>query len=197
MTTDAPLLSRKAQIDRIATALFRARGFAATSMRELATELGLEAGSLYSHIKSKEEILHRVCFGLAEEFFTGFDAATAEPTAAIATQLRQAIEAHVRVLTRDSAASAVFLHEWRHLSEPARTEFLALRDRYEAAFRGLIQRGIATGELHAPDAAFAVLTLLASLNWLPAWYRPDGKLTPDEIAHRLAEQLLNGMRNYE
>lgn len=194
MSATAPLRSRKAQIDRTATALFRARGFAATSMRELATELGLEAGSLYSHIKSKEEILHRVCFGLAEEFFASFEAATAEATVPVATQLRRAIEAHVQVLTHDSAASAVFLHEWRHLSEPARQEFLVLRDRYEASFRTLIERGIAAGDLHAPDAAFAALTLLASLNWLPAWYRPDGRLTPDDIAHRLAEQLLRGLR---
>ena len=193
MLLTAPLRSRKAQIDRTATALFRARGFAATSMRELATELGLEAGSLYSHIKSKEEILHRVCFGLAEDLFAGFAAATAAASAPVATQLRQAIEGHVRVLCRDSAASAVFLQEWRHLSEPARTEFLALRDRYEHSFRTLIAHGLASGELHAPDAAFATLTLLASLNWLPAWYRPDGKLTPDEIAHRLAEQLLSGL----
>ena len=193
MMPDAPILSRKSQIDRTATSLFRARGYAATSMRELATALGLEAGSLYSHIKSKEEILHRVCFGLADAFFAGFDSATADATAPVATRLRLAIEAHVQVLTRDSAASAVFLHEWRHLSEPARTEFLALRDRYEAGFRALIARGLVTGELHAPDAAFAALTLLASLNWLPAWYRPDGKLTPDEIAHRLAEQLLSGL----
>ena len=187
--------SRKAQIDRTATALFRARGFAATTMRELATELGLEAGSLYSHIRSKEEILHRICFGLAEAFFEGFTAATADAAAPVAMQLRQAIEAHVRVLTRDGAASVVFLHEWRHLSAPARAEFLALRDRYEAQFRALVQRGLDAGELAAPDAAFAALTLLASLNWLPTWYRPDGKLTPDEIAHRLAEQLLNGLRN--
>ena len=193
MPLTAPLRPRKAQIDRTATALFRARGFAATSMRELATELGLEAGSLYSHIKSKEEILHRVCFGLAEDFFAGFEAATADAAMPVAVQLRQAIEAHVRVLCRDGAASAVFLQEWRHLSEPARTEFLALRDRYEGSFRTLIARGIAVGELHAPDAAFATLTLLASLNWLPNWYRPNGKLTPDEIAHRLAEQLLGGL----
>ena len=193
ITPSAPTHSRKTQIDHTATALFRARGYAATSMRELATALGLEAGSLYSHIKSKEEILHRVCFGLAAEFFTGFDAATAESAAPVAAQLRQAIEAHVRVLTQDGAASAVFLHEWRHLSEPARTEFLALRDRYEAGFRTLIARGLGTGELHAPDAAFAALTLLASLNWLPSWYRPTGKLSPDEIAHRLAEQLLKGL----
>ena len=194
MSTPAPLRPRKAQIDRTATALFRARGFAATSMRELATALGIEAGSLYSHIKSKEEILHRVCFGLAEEFFAGLATATLDGRAPVAAQLRLAIEAHVRVLTRDSAASAVFLHEWRHLSEPARGEFLALRDRYEGAFRGLIARGVATGELHTPDAAFAALTLLASLNWLPNWYRPEGKLSPDDIAHRLAEQLLGGLR---
>ncbi|GAC1369107.1 MAG: TetR/AcrR family transcriptional regulator [Hymenobacter sp.] len=178
----------------MATALFRAQGFAATSMRELTTALGLEAGSLYSHIKSKEEILHRVCFGLAEAFFAGFAAATAAPGAPIAAQLRRAIGAHVRVLTRDSAASTVFLHEWRYLSEPARTEFVALRERYETAFRALIERGMAAGDLHAPDAAFAALTLLASLNWLPSWYRPEGKLTPEEIAHRLAEQLLGGLR---
>lgn len=193
MPTTAPLRPRKAQIDRTATRLFRARGFAATSMRELASELGLEAGSLYSHIKSKEEILHRVCFGLAQEFFTGFDAATAETGQPVAQQLRQAIEAHVRVLTRDGAASSVFLHEWRHLSEPARSEFVALRDRYELGFRHLIQLGIDAGELASPDAAFAALTLLASLNWLPTWYKSEGKLKPEEVAHRLAEQLLFGL----
>ena len=193
----AALRPRKAQIDRTATGLFRARGFAATSMRELAAALGLEAGSLYSHIKSKEEILHRVCFGLAQEFFAGFAAATADATQPVAGQLRRAVEAHVQVLVRDGAASSVFLHEWRHLSEPARAEFVALRDRYELGFRHLIQRGMLAGDLTSPDAAFAALTLLASLNWLPTWYKPDGKLQPEEIAHRLAEQTLSGMRGRE
>ncbi len=195
MPTAPALRPRRAQIDHTATGLFRARGFAATSMRELAAALGLEAGSLYSHIKSKEEILHRVCFGLAQAFFAGFAAATADATQPVADQLRQAIEAHVQVLVRDVAASSVFLHEWRHLSEPARTEFVALRDRYELGFRHLIQQGIGTGELSSPDAAFAALTLLASLNWLPTWYRPEGKLGAEEIAHRLAEQTLSGVKS--
>ena len=73
MTASAPTLSRKTQIDRTATTLFRARGYAATSMRELATALGLEAGSLYSHIKSKQELLHSICFSLADTLFAGFD----------------------------------------------------------------------------------------------------------------------------
>lgn len=99
----------------------------------------------------------------------------------------------MQVLTDDVAASAVFLHEWRHLSEPARTEFLALRERYEAGFRQLLISGAETGSLYAPDPAFAALTLLASLNWLATWYVPGGKLAPTDIAHRLANQLLFGL----
>ena len=45
----------------------------------------------------------------------------------------------------------------------------------------------------APGVQVNIATLLASLNWLPSWYRPDGKLTPEEIAHRLADQLLGGL----
>ncbi|GAA4384023.1 TetR/AcrR family transcriptional regulator [Hymenobacter koreensis] len=193
METSAPTLSRKAQIDQTATRLFRRRGYAATSMRELATELGIEAGSIYSHIRSKEEILHRICFRLADEFMQGWRNATADAHASAATQLRRAIESHVHVLIHNVDASAVFMHEWRHLSEPAHGEFLQLRHRYEANFRELIARGVAAGELHTPDPAFAALTLLASLAWLPSWYRPDGKLGPEQIAERLADQLLGGL----
>ncbi len=190
---ETALLSRKDQIDQTATALFRTRGFAATSMRELASALGMEAGSIYSHIRSKEEILHRICFRLAEDFFAGFEEAAADEALPVGSRLRRAVESHVRVLTTDVAASAVFLHEWRHLSEPARTEFLALRERYEAGFRQLIGEGAASGQLYAPDPVFAALTLLASLNWLPSWYRPGGPLAPTDIAHRLANQLLFGL----
>lgn len=194
MEASAPVQSRKAQIDQVATALFRARGYAATSMRELALALGIEAASIYSHIRSKEEILHRICFRLADDFFNGFEQATHNAALPAATRLRQAIVSHVRVLTQDVAASAVFLHEWRHLSEPARTEFLALRDRYESRFRQLVQEGLTAQELETADASFATLTLLASLNWLPTWYRADGALGPEEIAHRLADQLLFGLQ---
>jgi AcrR family transcriptional regulator len=193
MEATSPALSRKAQIDQTATALFRRRGYAATSMRELAAALGIEAGSIYSHIRSKEELLHRICFRVAEEFMTGLRAATADAEAPAATQLRRAIDSHVRVLIHDVDASAVFLHEWRHLSEPALSEFVQLQRDYEKAFRDMIARGVADGALRTPDPAFATLTLFASVTWLPNWYRPDGKLNPDQIAERLTDQLLGGL----
>lgn len=187
-------LSRKEQIEQTATALFKAKGFTATSMRDLANALGIEAASIYSHIKSKEEILQRVCFRMAQEFFEAMDAAQAlEGTAT--ERLQRAIAAHVQVLTRNTAASAVFLHEWRHLSEPFHSTFLSLRDKYEARLREIIRFGMANGEFSVPDEKFAALTILSGLNWIHTWYKPEGKMDAHEIAQNLSVMLLNGLTN--
>jgi TetR/AcrR family transcriptional regulator, cholesterol catabolism regulator len=186
-------LSRKEQIEQTATALFKTRGFSATSMRDLANALGIEAASIYSHIRSKEEILQRVCFRMADEFFGAIEAVKTENVSAT-EQLKRAISAHVQVLTRNTEASAVFLQEWRHLSEPFHTEFLALRDRYENYFREIIRQGIASGEFQVPDEKFAVLTILSGLNWIHTWYKPEGKMKPAEIAENLSAMLLNGLK---
>jgi AcrR family transcriptional regulator len=162
-------------------------------MRDLANTLGIEAASIYSHIRSKEEILQRVCFRMAGELFKAMNAAEAKGGTA-ADRLEKAIAAHVLVLTKNTEASAVFLHEWRHLSEPYHSDFLALRDTYEARFRGIIKAGIASGEFTVPDEKFAALTILSALNWIHTWYRPDGKMTPAEIAANLSAMLLNGLK---
>ncbi|WP_181163749.1 TetR/AcrR family transcriptional regulator [Pontibacter mangrovi] len=185
-------MNRKQQIERTATSLFRTKGYAATSMRDLAHELGIEAASLYSHIKSKEEILQRVCFRVAQEFFEALDAAEANSGCAT-SRLKKAIAAHVRVLTQNTEASAVFLYEWRHLSEPMHSTYRNLRDRYEARFRDMIREGTASDEFHVPDEKFAVLTILSALNWIHTWYRPDGKMKPAEIAENISNMLLHGL----
>ncbi|MBR0570986.1 TetR family transcriptional regulator [Microvirga sp. STS03] len=187
------ILSRKEQIEQTATALFKNRGFSATSMRDLANQLGIEAASIYSHIKSKEEILQRVCFRMANEFFEAIDQADVR-NASASERLQAAIIAHVKVLTKNTEASAVFLHEWRHLSEPHHAEFLALRNRYEVHFREIIREGIKAGEFKVPDEKFAVLTILSALNWIHTWYKPEGKMNAEEIATNLATMLLNGLK---
>ena len=188
------VLSRKEQIERTATALFKTKGFSATSMRDLANALGIEAASIYSHIKSKEEILQRVCFRMAQEFFEALDAAESIDGSA-SDRLQRAISAHVQVLTNNTAASAVFLHEWRHLSEPHLTEYLSLRDKYESRFREIIRNGIESGEFAVPDEKFATLMIFSGLNWIHTWYKPDGKMKPEEIAANLSAMLLTGLNN--
>jgi TetR/AcrR family transcriptional regulator, cholesterol catabolism regulator len=185
---------RKAQIRRHATVLFQDRGFAATSMRDLAAALGVEAASLYSHISSKQELLAEICFRLADALFAAFD--EAEHTAASPTEaLQRFINGHVRVLLDDPAAAQVFLTEWRHLTEPLLSDFTARREQYEGRLRTLLRRGADAGELHLPanDERFAALWLLSGLNWLPGWYKPAGKLDAADIAKRLSMTFLHGL----
>lgn len=188
----AAKLSRKDQIEAVATALFKSRGFAATSMRDLAYEVGIEAASLYAHVRSKEELLQSICFKMAQDFFEVLEQLEHQPFS-FAQRLREIITAHVAIITRNVAASVVFQQEWRHLSEPYLTHFLALRDQYEQRIRDIVYQGMGRGEFVSADARFVTRTLLSSLNWIPQWYQPDGELTPDAIARNIADLFLQGL----
>lgn len=185
--------NRKQQIEEKATTLFRERGYAATSMRDLAQVLGIEAASLYSHIKSKEEILQKICFRMAKEFFEAWKDVESEQSSAAAKMNKAAI-AHVKVITRNTDASAVFFNEWRHLSEPYLSDFLAMRDDYEGRFIQIIKDGMSSNEFEQVDEKFMMLTILSSLNWTHNWYKPGGSLTPEEIGVRLSNLVLNGLK---
>ena len=187
-------ISRKKQIELTATELFMSRGYAATSMRDLATALGIEAASLYSHIKSKEEILQKICFRMAEEFFAAIK--EIEGKALTAEQkLKAAVHAHLDVITKDTAASAVFFNEWRHLSEPFLGDFLRMREEYEQHFIDIIKLGITNGEFQSIDHKFGMLTIISSLNWVHNWYKPQGKMSIDEIKHELSSTLIEGLKH--
>ena len=182
--------SRKQQIETEATALFKTKGYSASSMRDLAQALGIEAASLYSHIKSKEEILQKICFKMANAFFMAIekvDAGSPEK------ELDAAIKAHFEVICQNIDASAVFFNEWRHLSEPLLTEFLELRAKYEQFFIKIISKGIKQGLFRPIDEKIAMMTLLSSINWTHQWYRTDGRMSVEEIGGQLSELLINGL----
>lgn len=186
-------LNRKQQIIEKATELFQKQGYAATSMRDLAGYIGIEAASLYSHIKSKEEILQTICFQMANDFFQSIEEIELEKLSAD-EKLKKAVISHVKVLTKDSAASAVFFSEWRHLSESYLKDFLTMRSNYENKFIQILIDGNKEGVFKKMDAKFTVLALLSSINWMPSWYKPEGKLTPEEIAENVTDVFINGLK---
>jgi AcrR family transcriptional regulator len=188
----AAKVSRKDQIETIATALFKERGFAATSMRDLANEVGIEAASIYSHVRSKEELLQSICFKMAQDFFEILENLENQELS-FTQRLREVISDHVAIITRNVAASIVFQQEWRHLSEPYLTHFLELRQQYEQRIQEIIRQGAEASEFVATDAKFVTRTLLSSLNWIPQWYQLDGKLTPADIAQNIADLFLKGL----
>ncbi|MDX1628621.1 MAG: TetR/AcrR family transcriptional regulator, partial [Fulvivirga sp.] len=166
MVLETENISRKEQVIRTAAELFKAKGYVATSMRDLAQALGIEAASLYSHIKSKEEILHHLCFDMAAQFRQSLQEVERE-NVTYSDKLRNGILGHIKVMARDLTASAVFMNEHRHLNEDHLKTFLLLRINYINRFKKIIEGGIRANEFRPLDTKLAVMTLFSSLNWMP------------------------------
>lgn len=184
--------ARKEQIIETASKLFSQRGYMATSMRDIADKMGIEAASLYNHISSKEEILQDICFDQAQLFLRAiaevndiyFDAEK---------KLRMAIQNHVEILTANLTQSKVFLQEWKYLGDENKAEFIKLRDTYEKEFTVILSNGEDENLFKGVDKKFAVLNILSSLNWIVEWYKPDGEMTPTQIAEKLSDFVLMGL----
>ncbi len=185
--------SRKDQVIDTAAGLFRKFGYSATSMRDLANALGIEAASLYSHIRSKEEILQHLCFGMAEKFRSQLSEVE-NSSLSSSEKLRAGIVAHIHVMSDNLTASAVFMNEHRHLSEPYLRDFLLLRINYINRFKKIIEEGIERGEFIKVDTKLAVMTLFSSLNWMPHWYDPAGVIDPESLGNQLSDMLIEGLK---
>jgi len=186
-------LDRRSEVLEVAERLFSVRGYEATTVRDIADVLSIKAGSLYSHIATKEDLLWEILSRAADRFFESVRP-IAESNLVTVEKLKRAIAAHVSVITKSATAAGIYTTEWRHLSEPRRSQFAARRDEYERMFRGMVHDAIREGVFSDVDEKFATLLILSSLNWIYQWYRPDGAMTPDEIARRITDLLFNGLR---
>ena len=185
---------RRREIDEVARELFRANGYAATSVRDIARALDMQGASLYAHMASKEDLLWTIVDRSATTFEVAADRATAETSSADAVErLAALVDAHVEVVTADPEQSSVFVTEWRHLSEPRRRTIGARRDAYEARFRDTIRDGVAIGGFGATDPALAATFILTALNGIATWYRPGGRLSADRIADHYVELALGAL----
>jgi AcrR family transcriptional regulator len=166
---------------------FAGRGYAATSMRDIAASAGMLAGSLYYHFKGKEELL-------AEVYAAGVDALVAAVTAAAARQtepwakLEAACVAHLETLLRQSDYARVLIRVLPEDVPSAAGRLRTLRGEYERVYRDLVA---ALPLPPSTDRKSVRLMLLGALNWSHFWYRADGRDSPRVIARRFLRLLRN------
>lgn len=183
----------RADVVQAAGRLFAARGYHGTSMRDLGRELGLQGSSLYSHIRSKEDLLVDVVQRAADLFESS--AARAQTTAGDEkAKLRALIAGHVDVLLDHVDEARTFLNEARSLDEPHRSRVLAARDSYEATFREVLAAGVAAGTFRSDlDPVVTGILLLSVLNAVDRWYRTDGRLDRPGLVDEILEFTLSGI----
>ena len=185
--------ARRTELTREAARLFAERGYHGTSIGDLAKALGVQKGSLYAHIESKQDLLYEAMREGSEAFHRALDAVPDDLPAG--ERIRLALRAHLRVVAEQLDVATVFVREWRYLEGDRAAEFLAERRRYEERFRAFFREGRDRGELRSDlDDQAAALLVLSAANWAYTWL-PAGADT-DELADRFYAILADGIRGY-
>src|SRR5207249_3784436 len=185
--------ARRIELTRQAARLFAEKGYHGTSIGEIADALGVQKGSLYAHIKSKQDLLYETMLEGARAFHAGLDAIPEDlpPT----QEIRLPLRSHRRVVADQLDVATVFVQEWRYLEGDRRDEILGERRRYEERIRALFREGRELGDLRTDlDDATAALLALSAANWAYTWLQL-GRDT-DELADRFYALLIDGMRGY-
>lgn len=178
-----------------AAKLFKLKGFGGTSMRDLAGEVGMEAASMYNHIKSKDEILEHLCFHVSNTYIAQLAEVERMP-GTNGEKLRELLRRHINLMLEDGAAVSVANNDWKYLTDGKLEQFKAARKQYEKGFAALIESGIAAGEFQPVNASVALFTILSAVRWVELWYRPGRGVTAQELEEDIMTILLNGLAKH-
>ena len=158
-------MNTKERIQLEAALLFRKYGYPSTSMRDIAEAVGLEPSSLYNHIRSKEDLLRKICMDTGQLFLQGVDKILAMDLTA-EKKLEHIIRLHFDIAVNQPGSVTVFDEEWRHLNEPFLSDFKDMRSMYEARLRTVVENGISRGEFRQVKSSIAVNSIISSLKWI-------------------------------
>ncbi|MFT4155830.1 TetR/AcrR family transcriptional regulator [Parafilimonas sp.] len=186
-------VSRKEVILKAAASLFHEKGYKAASMRDLAELVGVEAASLYNHIRSKTELLHDICFNVANVFWEHLnkvEMSDARPIEKLETLLRF----HIQQMINNFQEVYISDREWRYLTDPYLSNYQNQRRTYRKRFAAIIEQGIESGEINSIDASTAVLIVLHAVSGIESWHRSKIKVSGEELEENMITILIDGLK---
>jgi TetR/AcrR family transcriptional regulator, cholesterol catabolism regulator len=185
--------TKKEIIIEKASKLFREKGFGASSMRDLAEHVGVEAASLYNHIQSKSEILQAICFKVANEFISHLEAVeiSLEPTI---KKMETIVRFHIRMMLDQYEFVYISDHEWRHLPEPYISNYLSQRRGYRKRLSDIIEQGVMKKEIKNIEPYTAVLTILSAISGIESWQRSRKNTSAEVLEENMVRYLIEGLK---
>lgn len=184
--------NKQMEIALAAVKLFEQKGYHATSVQDIADEVGLQKGSLYHYIHSKEDLLLQIAHQAITEFNQRLERIL-EADIPAREKLVQAIENHLTVSISNLQTTTVLLREAFSLGEHPHQMIQDLTDRYVELWTNILHEGDKNGEFKLQDAKITALAILGSCNWIYRWYRTDGRLSAKQVAGVFADLFLTGV----
>ncbi|MBC7950003.1 MAG: TetR/AcrR family transcriptional regulator [Chitinophagaceae bacterium] len=185
--------SKKELIVQKAASMFREKGFPATSMRDLAESVGIEAASLYNHIQSKSEILHQIIFRISEDCNRHIDEMDSSGLTSL-QKIESVIRFHIKMMLHKFEDYHVMINEWIHLEAQPLNDFITQRRSYVQRLESFISEGIASKEIKPILPYVAVLTILSAVRGLEFWHRSQKNYSPEELEENMVSYLIGGLK---
>ncbi|MEW1811952.1 TetR/AcrR family transcriptional regulator [Pseudarthrobacter phenanthrenivorans] len=177
-----------------AAKLFFERGYNATSLREVASAVGLMVGSLYNHITSKEDLLLQIMGGIIDDLLEDARQALAEADGDAVDRLQAVVGAHLRFHAERAQEVYIGNTELRSLSSDAHTKIVDKRHEYETFLGTLIQDAGRAGLADIIDARIHVYSLVAHATHIASWYKAGGRKSLDEIVREYTKLALRELK---
>lgn len=185
--------AKREAIKTAAKRLFGTKGYVATSMRQIASAVSMEGGSLYYHFASKEELLSVLLSEGNESLIRAAKDCVAREQDDSITVLRNIMIAHMRILVEDRTRFMIATTDLNRLKSDRRKKIVAQRSEYERIIQNTIERGIKAGVFRRCNVKIASYAIIAVMNSVAFWFNPRGVLSLEDIAHEQAALLLEGL----
>jgi AcrR family transcriptional regulator len=185
--------TRLEEVLQSAANIFFAKGYHATSVEDVAHDVGMLKGSLYYYIKSKDDLLFRLLLAGIEDS-DSYIARQIDPEGDPVEQLERAIRAQIDYIIENRVQFGLFLHEFDSLSGKRQHKLISVMSRYNARFVGLVRRAQEQGKLIQGEPWIIVNGILGMCNWLYRWYDPDQGSDSEQIKNVFMRMIFEGIR---
>jgi AcrR family transcriptional regulator len=183
------LAYKRERILEEAVKLFYQRGFTGTTLDDIAAELGVTKPFIYTHFRSKTDLLAALCKPTIELSLEAVARAAKSPGSPTA-RLHRAIVGFAEVVLSRQANIAIYFREEKNLAPDALTEINALRKKFDRVLSNMLSEGVSAGEFDAGDVNLAALAIGGMISWAYTWHRPEGRLPLEDVCERMADLAL-------
>ena len=180
------------QILAAAVQLFAEYGYHAAPLRDIARIAGIQAASIYYHYPNKQALLMEIMETHMQRLNNGLEHILRTHTDPL-QRLYEAIAHHIRLHTTYKSEFFIVDTELRSLEGEARPYILSLRDKYEQLIQELLQDGIERGAFRPTDVKIASYALIAMCTEVAVWFRPDGRLSVQQVILMYREFITKGL----
>jgi AcrR family transcriptional regulator len=184
------LKEKQKKILDVAVELFKEKGYMGSSVRDLATKLNIKAASLYAHIRSKEEILEWICFGIAHEFFAQLQEIK-NTNLPPKEKLNLFIDKHLSVVLNNRDVTHIYSNEWKHL-DGRLPEFIEMRKNYQLEVEQLLLEIYKAENWELKSPTFTTRFILHTLNNSYFWFKRNTESSVD-IKEEIRDKILFGL----